>query len=168
MNSMSSATPQIMSAVVPSCIRISAPSSGPEPGSTPGPEAERLRVGDLVGGHEDRAHRQEGVGTLGPKPLAIADHSPSASASGTPCQSRALHVVDDEVSGDVVERIDAQDPPSAGTDHDRELDLEVQGVAALRADDRFTVADDRVGELSRRAAAGWAPAARPRPRDRDS
>ena len=110
MNSISSATPQIMSAVVLSCIRISAPSSGPDPGQPPRPEPERLRVGDLVGGDE----APEPIGRNVSEPLARSHWpsptSPSPSAAGTPCQSRALMSLTHEIAGDVVERVRARRP----------------------------------------------------------
>ena len=73
MYSISSATLQIMSAVVLSCIRISRAGVRAGAGDPPRPKPERLGVVDLVGGDEDRAHRQERVGALGAQPLAVAD-----------------------------------------------------------------------------------------------
>ena len=162
MNSISSATPQIMSAVVPSCIRIARAGIRARARDAPRAEAELLRVGDLVGGDEDRAHRQERVGALGAQPLAVAvlalgergrDALPVAGAD----------VVHDDVAGDVVQRARARDPPRGRPMTTPSSTSRSSACGALRPDDRLAVADDRVGELREqeraRSARGRPPSA---------
>ena len=115
-------------------------------GDPPRPEAEGLGIRDLVGGDEDRAHRQERVGALGAQPLAVADLALGEGRRDA-LPVAGADVVDDHVARDVVERVRARDPSGPRADDDAELDLEVEGVGALRPDDRLAVADDRVGEL---------------------
>ena len=70
----------------------------------PRAQAKGLGVGDLVGGDEDRAHRQERVRTLGPQPLAVTDLA-LAQGRRDPLPVARADVVDDDVAGDVVERV---------------------------------------------------------------
>ena len=89
MNSISSATGQIMSAVVLDCIGISRPASGPEPGIRH--EAMRSVWGS---GSSSAVTRTAPIGRNVSEPLARSHWpsptSPSARAAGVPCQSRAL------------------------------------------------------------------------------
>ena len=105
MYSISSATPQIMSdgvAVLHQDARGRRPA--PDPGIDPRAQAEGLRVRDLVGGDEDRAHRQERVGALGAQPLAVADLALGEGRRDA-LPVAGADVVDDHVARDVVERL---------------------------------------------------------------
>ena len=132
-------------------------------GDPPRSKAEGLGVRDLVGGHEHRAHRQERVGALGAQPLAVADLA-LAEGGRDALPVAGADVVDDHVARDVVERVRARDPVRPRADDDAELDLEVEGVGALRPDDRLAVGDDRVGELREQERPGRRRAGRLRPR----
>ena len=101
---------------------------------------------ELVGGDEDGAHRQERVGALGAEPLAVALLALAQRRRGA-LPVPGTDVVDDDVAGDVVHRVGAGHATGRATDDDAQLDLEVQGVRALRPHDRVTVPDDRVREL---------------------
>ena len=107
--SMSSGDVQIMSAVVPSCIRISPAGVRAGARDPPRSKAEGLGIRDLVGGHEDRAHRQERVGALGPQPLTVADLA-LAEGGRDALPVAGADVVDDDVARDMVERVRARDP----------------------------------------------------------
>ena len=64
----------------------------------PARDRERLRVGDLVGGDEPRAHRAERVERLAADPLAVAELDVPRG-----------HVVEAGVAEDVVERVRRSD-----------------------------------------------------------
>ena len=89
MNSMRSATPQIMSAVVPSCIGTACRRPGPLPGMR------QLRIRrPAAGSTSSGVTKSAPTGRNVSEPLARSHwpspFSPSRSAAGTPCQSRAL------------------------------------------------------------------------------
>ena len=106
-------------------------------------DGQPLRVGDLVGGHEDRAHRAERVERLAADPLPIAELE-------VPCRD----VVETGVSKDMLEGAVRRDPARGPTDDDRELGLVIDLVREHRVPaDLRAGANDRArpfGEDQRR------------------
>lgn len=109
-------------------------------------QAQVLRIGDLGRRHERRPDRQERVRPLGPEPLAVTDLA-LAEGGLDALPVPGADVVDDDIAGDVAERVRPGHPAGRGADHHPELHLEIEGVAALGTDDRHAVRDHRVGEL---------------------
>src|SRR3954452_20818036 len=142
MNAMSEGTSQIMSAVEASCIWCSSPSlvirqlrrRTPPAGSISSAVTNTGPIGRNVSLPFARSHW--------PSPF-----SPSPSAAGVPCQSRALTSFTDDVAGDVRHRFLDRHSSRLFGDHDAELDLEIERVGPLWTDDRFPLCDDRVREL---------------------
>ena len=95
-------------------------------------DPERLRVRDLVGGHDPGPHRTERVEALATDPLAVAE-----------LEVPRRDVVQARVAEDVVEGSRHGHVPSESPDDDRELRL----VVHLR---RVARAPDDVGAVARR------------------
>ena len=80
-----------------------------------------LRVGDLVGRHQDRAHRAEGVERLAAGPLAVPE-----------LEVARRDVVEAGVAEDVVERVGGCYPARRAPDDDGELRFVVDLAGQLR------------------------------------
>src|ERR1019366_3976358 len=112
----------------------------------PRADPQMMRIGDGRLEGEDRAHRQEGVGALGPQPLAVTMFT------GTKRRRAALpvarrDVVEHDVTEDMAVGLGGAHMAGGPSDHDAQLAFEVQGMTAGRPDDRVTVGHDRVAEL---------------------
>ena len=127
-----------------------------------GPQAHAGDGVELVGGDEDRAHRQERVGALGPQPLAVALLALTERLE-VALPVAGTDVVDDQVARDMRHRLRDRDSMGLPADHDGELDFQVERVRALWPHDRHAVADDGVRRTSRTAADDPERPARPRP-----
>ena len=116
----------------------------------PAVDREGLRVGDLVGGDEPRAHRAERVERLAADPLAVAE-----------LDVPGRHVVEAGVAEDVVERLLDRHVPCRPADHDRELRLVVDLAGSARDPSGCRRPDRRPSWATSRTRA--APAADRRP-----
>src|SRR3954452_2230906 len=112
----------------------------------PGANGEARGGVDLAGRQEDGPDREEGVAPLRPQPLAIALLALAQRLWRALPVARA-HVVRHDIARDVCERVRVRDPAGALADDDPELDLEIERVRPVRADDGIAVAHDRVSEL---------------------
>ena len=124
----------------------------------PALDLERLRVRDLVGGHERRAHRAERVERLAARPLAVAE-----------LDVARRHVVEARVAEDVVEGVRLRHPARGRPDDDGQLGLvvDLRRQAGVPADVRAGP-DDRRSATWRRSAARAAGRRPPRRHGRGS
>ena len=113
-----------------------------------------VRVGELVQGHQDGAHRAEGVEGLAPHPLPVAE-----------LEVARRDVVQARVAQDMVQRYLRRDAPRRPPDDHAKLGLvvDLRGQRRIPAD-LVARPDDRRTATWRRSAAPAA--ARPRPRRR--
>ena len=95
-------------------------------------DPERLRIRDLVGGHDPRSHRTERVEALAADPLAVAE-----------LEVACRHVVQAGVAEDVIEGSLHGHVPRESSDDDGEFRLVVHlGRVARAPDDVGAIADD--------------------------
>src|SRR5262249_41507475 len=97
-------------------------------------DRQRVRIGGLVGRHQYRADRGEGVERL-------ADHPLLAFLLELPVAGR--DVVTDRVAGDVANGVCRLEVPPALADDDYQLGLEIDFLAPRRQHNIFAVADQR-------------------------
>ena len=106
---------------------------------------EVLRIGDLVGGDEHRAHRAERVERLAARPLTVAE-----------LEVARRDVVEAGVAEDVIEGVGLADATSRPADDDGELGLVVDLCRERRIPaDLGAVTDDRARPLAEDEGRRW-------------
>ena len=106
-------------------------------------ETKRLRIAELVGGDDRRAHRREAVGTLRPQPLAVLA-----------LEVAHRDVVEDRVPEDGVHGLRAIDPRRPPPDDHRQLALEIELLGRGRPGDRCAGMGDGIRELAEQDRVG--------------
>ena len=110
----------------------------------PALDLERLRIGDLVGRHEGRAHRAEGVERLATRPLAVAE-----------LEVARRDVVEGGVAEDVLEGVGGRHAAGGSSDDDGELGLVVD-LRRQRGSQRISASGPTIelGHLAKIRGAG--------------
>ncbi len=94
-------------------------------------EIEDVGIGDLGAVRDVRSHRGQGVADLAGRPL-----------TGDELEVAGAHVVDDRVTGHVVERALARHEAGGAADDDAELDFPVELLRSARPQDRLAGIED--------------------------
>src|SRR6185369_3018212 len=102
----------------------------------PAPQPDAGRGIEIANRDDNGTHRQERVAALRPQPLAVA-LLPRRERTRRPLPIPRGDVVHDDIAADVAKGVCDGHTPRPRRDDNAELDLEVEGMGALRPHDRL-------------------------------